>query len=327
MSIYLELDAPGDRAVVAFCGTPHTHEEGGASRVLINAFVRGDLSMRVFEGDEVLFHQLSRVRDKYGLRDQLFEVERVSATDVAPQYAVLPDRRIPSRVRTAIGQTSLYDLAALARGGLDETKINRPPEPPAPSRDPDQTVEADLDGGLVFAHTMAMQTRYTAFDARVRLRALVEELVASGAVDIEAYAARREQVRERERARFETHAGVRLGEDVDKYALTDLPDIDCASRIELCHARCCALSFSLSAQDLEERAVEWDYRRPYHVRQRDDGYCVHNQAEGRGCAVYAQRPAPCRTYDCREDKRVWLDFEARIAAPRDPAPLAPRPAG
>ncbi len=132
-----------------------------------------------------------------------------------------------------------------------------------------------------------------------------------------AYAARRERVAERERARLEERATVQLSEDVDKYALTDLPDIDCASRISLCGARCCALSFALGAQDLEERAVEWDYRRPYVVRQRADGFCVHN-SEDSGCGVYAQRPATCRSYDCRQDDRIWIDFEARIPRPTEP---------
>jgi hypothetical protein len=31
--------------------------------------------------------------------------------------------------------------------------------------------------------------------------------------------------------------------------------------------------------------------------------------------VRDQRPLPCRGYDCRKDKRVWLDFENRIVNP------------
>jgi hypothetical protein len=34
------------------------------------------------------------------------------------------------------------------------------------------------------------------------------------------------------------------------------------------------------------------------------------------CTVYAQRPGACRAYDCRHDPRVWIDFDARIPAPR-----------
>ena len=35
----------------------------------------------------------------------------------------------------------------------------------------------------------------------------------------------------------------------------------------------------------------------------------------RGCTIYRQRPVPCRGYDCREDARIWLDFEKCIPNP------------
>jgi len=102
----------------------------------------------------------------------------------------------------------------------------------------------------------------------------------------------------------------------DKYALKDLPQIDCETRIPLCRGRCCKLHFSLSFQDLTENVVKWDYARPYRILQRvTDGYCVHNDPDTKGCGVYDNRPAICRTYDCREDSRIWLDFEKRIPAP------------
>jgi Fe-S-cluster containining protein len=34
------------------------------------------------------------------------------------------------------------------------------------------------------------------------------------------------------------------------------------------------------------------------------------------CTIYERRPGACRAYDCRRDARVWIDFEARIPAPR-----------
>jgi hypothetical protein len=30
--------------------------------------------------------------------------------------------------------------------------------------------------------------------------------------------------------------------------------------------------------------------------------------------VHGQRPEACRVYDCRNDKRIWKDFEKRILA-------------
>lgn len=94
------------------------------------------------------------------------------------------------------------------------------------------------------------------------------------------------------------------------------PMIPCAELIPLCQARCCTLSFALSTEDLDEGVVRWDYGQPYLIAQRaSDGYCVHNDPDRRSCTVHRFRPRVCRTYDCRGDARVWLDYDARIPAP------------
>jgi hypothetical protein len=95
-------------------------------------------------------------------------------------------------------------------------------------------------------------------------------------------------------------------------------DIPCDELIPLCGARCCSYTFALSSADLDEGVVRWDYGQPYLIRQRaSDGYCVHNDPTTRGCGVHAQRPRTCRTYDCRNDKRVWIDYAQRIPAPHE----------
>jgi hypothetical protein len=100
----------------------------------------------------------------------------------------------------------------------------------------------------------------------------------------------------------------------DKYAEPGV-DIPCAELIHLCHARCCQFGFSLSTQDLDEGVIRWDYGQPYLIRQRaSDGYCVHNDPTSHGCTVHPYRPRVCRVYDCREDLRIWIDFEKRIPA-------------
>ena len=94
------------------------------------------------------------------------------------------------------------------------------------------------------------------------------------------------------------------------------PDIPCAELIPICKARCCALSFALSTEDLDEGVIRWDYGQPYLIRQRSsDGYCVHNDPDSRGCTVHQFRPRVCRAYDCRNDPRVWTDYENRVIAP------------
>jgi Fe-S-cluster containining protein len=100
----------------------------------------------------------------------------------------------------------------------------------------------------------------------------------------------------------------------DKHAVPS-PDIDCAARLHLCHGRCCALRVTLSAHDVREGKLRWDLHDPYVLERVDDGYCTHLRPGDGGCEHYADRPAICRSYDCRNDARVWIDFDNRIPAP------------
>jgi len=109
---------------------------------------------------------------------------------------------------------------------------------------------------------------------------------------------------------------VYVTEGGDKYALGPSEvEIDCAARLPLCHAACCRLRVPLTRQDLDEGVVQWDADRPYLNRQREDGFCVHCDAASHRCDVYDQRPGLCRTFDCRNDRRIWIDFERRIPNP------------
>ncbi len=113
-----------------------------------------------------------------------------------------------------------------------------------------------------------------------------------------------------------SRVGIDLSDDGSKYEVEGAAGIPCAELIPLCRARCCTFVFALSTEDLDEGVIRFDYGQPYMIRQRSDGYCVHNDT-ARGCTVHAQRPRTCRTYDCRADKRVWIDYEKRIPAPHD----------
>jgi hypothetical protein len=101
-------------------------------------------------------------------------------------------------------------------------------------------------------------------------------------------------------------------EGPDKYALGALPEIDCESLLPLCGARCCTHAFVLWKQDIDEGVVRTDGTCSNRIARRADGFCVHN-AEGR-CSVYVNRPAGCRTYDCRRDSRIWADFASLTPA-------------
>lgn len=167
-----------------------------------------------------------------------------------------------------------------------------------------------------FLHAMSMETKLSFERVDAVLRAIVDTLVAHGALDPAEIASRVQGLaaRAREDNLHDTHVEVEAA--VDKYALTELPDVDCASLIEHCRGRCCKLHFPLSFQDLDEGVVQWRYDRPYRIRQRaEDGYCVHSEPTSHGCTVYEHRPLTCRRYDCRSDPRIWIDFEHRIPAP------------
>lgn len=99
----------------------------------------------------------------------------------------------------------------------------------------------------------------------------------------------------------------------DKYEIEG-PDIDCASLVHLCRARCCSLDVKLTRQDVEEGQLEWKVDEPYVLAKAEDNYCAY-LADSGGCGAYDIRPATCREFDCRDDARIWFDFENKIPAP------------
>lgn len=108
---------------------------------------------------------------------------------------------------------------------------------------------------------------------------------------------------------------VELAAPIDKYEV-EVGGPPCLELLPVCGARCCRLSFPLTSQDLDEGVIRWDHGRPYLIRHDADGACTHlDRAHGTGCTRYHHRPATCRTYDCRNDPRIWIDFERRELAP------------
>jgi len=123
-----------------------------------------------------------------------------------------------------------------------------------------------------------------------------------------------DEVQRRFRIQSDRGIKIRLSLEPDKYVV-ESPVIDCVSRLHLCRARCCSLDVVLSPQDLAERKLPVIAGQPY-LLSRDPitkkCACMDNKG---ACTAYDYRPATCRSYDCREDARVWIDFEARIPAP------------
>ncbi|HXU69696.1 MAG TPA: YkgJ family cysteine cluster protein [Polyangia bacterium] len=176
------------------------------------------------------------------------------------------------------------------------------------------TLRSELEEALRFLNHTLVERRLESADVAATLTALVQTLVAHGVLPPAEYERRRQRALDAQKLLLEEEPpAVKLGEAVDKYAVK-MSEIDCASIIPICKARCCTLTVFCSAQDLDERVVQWDYSRPYRLRKRDDGYCVHSEPDTRRCGIYERRPAICRTYDCRDDKRIWRDFDKRILA-------------
>jgi Fe-S-cluster containining protein len=173
----------------------------------------------------------------------------------------------------------------------------------------------DVERGLRFNHQVEHQTRQRLAELSASYYALLETLVARGVLPMAEHERRRQAALEQEQTRMRDEMAPLVSLHPDKYSITKLPEIDCGARMPLCRARCCTLVFPLSTQDLDERVLRWDYGKPYLIARRPDGYCVHNEAGTCRCTVYEQRPAVCRTYDCRGDRRIWIDFDKRIAAP------------
>lgn len=173
-----------------------------------------------------------------------------------------------------------------------------PPQEPPP-------LSEDLVAELTqLAETVAERDDHA--DIAAKLEWLIDTLILRGQLP-ESFQRLAEKVNGRQRS------VVRLAGFRDKYAIAS-PDVDCASLIPLCGARCCSFEVSLSAQDVAERTIPFDMMRPYAL-PKANGTCVCRAADG-ACTIYERRPGACRAYDCRHDSRVWIDFEARIPAPK-----------
>ncbi len=178
---------------------------------------------------------------------------------------------------------------------------------------------AELERALRHSNAMVMSLREEVLILGSQLTALLRELEQRGQVTEDQVLEALPGVLEETHVCDEQADGPRvaLGPVGDsKYAVTG-PDIPCAELLPICEARCCQLGFALSPEDLNEGVVRWDYLEPYQLLRRvRDRYCVHNQPESRQCELYSQRPLPCRLFDCRNDPRIWIDFERREMAPK-----------
>ena len=179
-----------------------------------------------------------------------------------------------------------------------------------------QAMDPDLGRGLIYIHEKLGDRILAHQQLSAHLYALTEALIANGTLSLREFEKRKAATEQSMAAEAGTRwEGARvLSDETDKYRVEGVK-IDCAERIHLCKAACCRLSFYLSKQDLGEGVVRWDVTRPYGILQREDGWCHHCDPVTKRCHVHEQRPLVCRGYDCREDARIWEDFEKAIPNP------------
>ncbi|RZN41684.1 MAG: YkgJ family cysteine cluster protein [Methanosarcinales archaeon] len=173
--------------------------------------------------------------------------------------------------------------------------------------------------GLLYVHHQLGANTGKALEASSFLYALIELLIQRGIITEEELNEEKIAVAERLVGKFrEIGMGAAFQEDEqDKHGF-DCVQIDCESRMHLCKAACCKMNFALSRQDIEERIVRWDLGHPYMIAKDVDGYCVHLDKRTHTCRIWENRPVPCRAFDCRTDKRIWLDSEKMILNPKLP---------
>lgn len=202
-------------------------------------------------------------------------------------------------------------------GGSSRSDMMRVAEvhQPVSSGDDDKIdpLQRDLQRGLRFAHVMMSINQLEGREGTIFARALAELMVGKGMIAQEELQTMMDQVREQMEA--VPTPKVMLSRTEDKYTAEHTVLLDCASRIHICKAKCCTLTFYLTDQDLDEGIVRWDYGRPYWIQKREDDYCVHCDPETSRCRVHQSRPYVCRAYDCRNDERIWVDFERMIPNP------------
>jgi Fe-S-cluster containining protein len=174
-----------------------------------------------------------------------------------------------------------------------------------------RTVERQLEREGLFLHSRLTELNIHAYDTDAAVVDLVELLLAKGVLQDEDLTPATRAVR----APIEDRAmrGLRVAiRDDSKDAEAAEPEINCAERMPYCHAICCSMLFPLTRAEIEAGLIKWDLGQPYLIRHEDDGYCTHCDPDTRACGVYDVRPKPCRNFTCKDDPRIWIDFEKMI---------------
>ncbi|MEA3273829.1 MAG: YkgJ family cysteine cluster protein [Pseudomonadota bacterium] len=182
---------------------------------------------------------------------------------------------------------------------------------------PSEDLREEVAGGLRYTHTRASANTGKLLEVASFAYAAIELLAEKGLLEIAELDKRKAAVAERLMKKYtEDGLGAAYQDpEYDKYSFEKVVDIDCESRLHVCKAACCRLRFALSRQDVKEGIVQREFSHPYFIAHGADGYCRHLDRDGRRCSIHGIRPVPCRGYDCRQDKRIWSDFDRKLLSP------------
>ncbi len=137
--LFVRLANDGDKVVGIFLGDPHAREVhwGGdkyvacsgdecpicksgkkpSLRVTMNFYVPEERSLKVIEGGVVWFKDLLKIREKYGLSQWQFEVQRHGeAGSSKTTYTILPEEKIDGSLQSQISNLELNDLEQVTSG-------------------------------------------------------------------------------------------------------------------------------------------------------------------------------------------------------------------
>jgi hypothetical protein len=147
--IFVKLANDGDRVCGCFVGDPlirqviwtgeryEPFDEENAKhkgkrptlRLAINFLVPSESAVKVLELSASCIKDVLKLRDKYGLHNWSFEIERQGAAgDPKTKYRILPDQQLSDDQRAEIARLELHDLKALLEGTEEDE------EPPSKTR-------------------------------------------------------------------------------------------------------------------------------------------------------------------------------------------------
>lgn len=173
----------------------------------------------------------------------------------------------------------------------------------------EERLNRQIERGNLFAHTNSSVHATRMNEIESFLYGTIDLLIQEGVLSEKNIQERVKQLQEEMQLKNETvHAGVALRIDPKEQPEEKKEPINCTERIHLCKAVCCQLNFALNTEEIESGKVKWDMGRPYFIRQEKDCYCTHNNKD-KGCEIYEDRPKVCKDYTCKDDERIWTNFE------------------